>query len=89
MMIAFALQADLTQGMYMIEDFIIYLPISLLLVRSKASSELKGRSPTSRVFGTVHSLLPSHIFKDGQPWCHSSHSWLFSCCPSLELIGSL
>ena len=56
-MIAFAYNGDLSEAMYVVEDFLIYIPLSLLLVKSLAEKELIGPSPTAKVFGKFDFLF--------------------------------
>jgi len=59
MVFAFSFHADFSQAMYVFEDFLVYIPMSFFMVKSRASKKLKGVPPTSRVFGpsTLGSLF--------------------------------
>ena len=53
MLIAYVYGTDLSEAMYLYEDFAIYVFLSFLVVRSYAEDKLSSRARTAHVFGKI------------------------------------
>jgi len=63
MFLAYIFSGDLSQGEYIVLDFLYFLPVSLFMIKSESVDVLSGNPPTSKIFGptTIFSYLGHQI----------------------------
>lgn len=57
MLLAYTYNTDLSELMYLCEDFMIYIPLAFLVIRSQPERSLDGTGPTARVFGVFRPIV--------------------------------
>eukprot|EP01127_Copromyxa_protea_P021172 TRINITY_DN7206_c0_g1_i1.p1 TRINITY_DN7206_c0_g1~~TRINITY_DN7206_c0_g1_i1.p1 ORF type:complete len:1082 (+),score=179.87 TRINITY_DN7206_c0_g1_i1:156-3401(+) len=90
MLISYAYRTDLSEGMYLYEDFGIYVPLAFAVIRSYSEDTISTHPPTARVFGftTLLSLFGAISIAFITMWVTlvllTNESWYF---PQAQLQG--
>jgi hypothetical protein len=74
MLVAYAYFADLTQWMYMFEDFVLYFVFAVFVAQCKPSSIFFGDSPTFHIFGM---FLSGVMFYELILRCHYAYFFIW------------